>query len=353
MSIYLKVPTIDELHYRQEWMKDPKTMSYNAGYDMDLKGYDKETGTITRTDEEMIIWYNNLVNKEPDRYFAYIYDENISEPIGEVYYYLDNVIHSMGIVIQNKYRGNRYSYKALLELEKIAFEKNNISELSDIIPLDRMGAIKTFKKAGFIQTELERTEIVFGKKSIGIQLLITKESYFNNKTKLDNIIIRNAKKNDIEQIAIIKVNGWKNAYTDIVDNEYLNNMSVDKEVNSYSNKYSLNDIYVAVLNDEVVGFCRVYDYDKSEFEDSEIDCEIREIYVRPDIKGMGIGSKLFNYVLNHFKNINKRKLYLGVFENNYKSRRFYEKMGGILWKNGYLEIKEIEYPTVSYLYKLN
>lgn len=194
MSIYLKVPTIDELHYRQEWMKDPKTMSYNAGYDMDLKGYDKETGTITRTDEEMIIWYNNWVNKEPDRYFAYIYDENISEPIGEVYYYLDNVIHSMGIVIQNKYRGNRYSYKALLELEKIAFEKNNISELSDIIPLDRMGAIKTFKKAGFIQTELERTEIVFGKKSIGIQLLITKESYFNNKTKLDNIIIRNAKK---------------------------------------------------------------------------------------------------------------------------------------------------------------
>ena len=161
------------------------------------------------------------------------------------------------------------------------------------------------------------------------------------------------KKNDIEQIAIIKVNGWKNAYTDIVDNEYLNNMSVDKEVNSYSNKYSLNDIYVAVLNDEVVGFCRVYDYDKSEFEDSEIDCEIREIYVRPDIKGMGIGSKLFNYVLNHFKTINKRKLYLGVFENNYKSRRFYEKMGGILWKNGYLEIKEIEYPTVSYLYKLN
>ena len=37
-NTYLKVPSIDELHYRQEWMKDPKTMSYNAGYDMDLKG---------------------------------------------------------------------------------------------------------------------------------------------------------------------------------------------------------------------------------------------------------------------------------------------------------------------------
>ena len=69
-NIYLKVPSIDELHYRQEWMKDTKTMSYNAGFDMDLKGYNKETGTITKTDEEMINWYNNWINKEPDKYFA-------------------------------------------------------------------------------------------------------------------------------------------------------------------------------------------------------------------------------------------------------------------------------------------
>ena len=125
----------------------------------------------------MITWYNNWVDKEPDKYFAYIYDENITEPIGEVYYYLDNGIHSMGIVIQDRYRGKGYSYNALLELEKVAFEKNNISELSDIVPLDRIGAIKTFKKAGFIHTELEEKGLVFGKESIAKQLLITKEMY--------------------------------------------------------------------------------------------------------------------------------------------------------------------------------
>ncbi len=176
-NIYLKVPNVDELHYRQEWMKDSKTMSYNAGYDMELKGYDKVTGTITKTDEEMINWYNNWINKEPDKYFAYIYDNEVPEPIGEVYYYLDNGIHSMGIVIQYKYRGKGYSYNALLQLQKVAFEKNKISELSDIIPLDRIGAIKTFKKAGFIHTELEKKELVFGKESISKQLLITKEMY--------------------------------------------------------------------------------------------------------------------------------------------------------------------------------
>ena len=83
----------------------------------------------------------------------------------------------MGIVIQDKYRGKGYSYNALLELEKVAFEKNNISELSDIIPLDRIGSIKTFKKAGFIHTDLEKKELVFSKESIARQLLITKEMY--------------------------------------------------------------------------------------------------------------------------------------------------------------------------------
>ena len=85
----------------------------------------------------------------------------------------------MGILIQDKYRGKGYSYRALLELEKVAFEKNNIGELSDIIPLDRVGAIKSFKKAGFVHTNFEQKELVFGNESIAKQLLITKKMYLN------------------------------------------------------------------------------------------------------------------------------------------------------------------------------
>jgi RimJ/RimL family protein N-acetyltransferase len=180
-NTYLKVPNTKELHYRQEWMKDPRTMEYNKGFDIDLKGYDKETGTITKTDEEMISWYNNWINKEPDKFFAYIYDSEITEPIGEVYYYPDGDVHSMGILISYKYRGKGYSYPALLELEKIAFEKNNISELSDMMPLDRISAIKTFKKAGFIHTDKKVKEKIFDKEVEVRELLLTKEDYIKNK----------------------------------------------------------------------------------------------------------------------------------------------------------------------------
>lgn len=180
-KIFLLVPTINDLKYRKKWMNDPKTMSYNAGFDLYLKGYDKKSGTISKTDEEMIDWYNKWVNKEPDRYFAYIHSVDENEPIGEVYYYLNGDIHSMGILIDDKFRGKGYSYLALLELEQVAFEKNDISELSDMVPLDRIGAIKSFKKAGFVFTDKEHIEKVFDKDTIIKELLMTKEMYFNSK----------------------------------------------------------------------------------------------------------------------------------------------------------------------------
>ncbi len=62
-------------------MNDPKTMEYNAGYDIELKGYNKQTGTISKTDEEMIEWYDKWIDKEPDRFYAYIYDFNFGEPV--------------------------------------------------------------------------------------------------------------------------------------------------------------------------------------------------------------------------------------------------------------------------------
>ena len=71
------------------------------------------------------------------------------------------------------------SIKITVRIEKIAFEKNNIRELSDIVPLDRVGAIKSFKKAGFIHTDFVQKELVFGKESIAKQLLITREMYLS------------------------------------------------------------------------------------------------------------------------------------------------------------------------------
>ena len=181
-KVYFKVPSVDEMTYRQKLMMDKDTMEYNAGYDIDVKGYDYSTGTIKRTLKELKEdWYEKWVNKEPERYFAYIYVGN--EPVGEIYYYPNGDTTGMGIIIEAKHRGKGYSFDALMELERIAFEKNGISELTDLVPDYRIAAQKIFKKAGFIKTDKTEEYIRFGEKEIVSQLLITKEMYFKNKRR--------------------------------------------------------------------------------------------------------------------------------------------------------------------------
>ena len=182
-NIYLKVPKKEEIHYRKEWMIDPDTMNYNAGYDLELKGYNKKNGTIYKSDEELSVWYDKWIGVD-NKYLAFVYINDVEEPIGEVYYYLDddNKYH-MGILIISKYRGYGYSYYALKELQRVAFIDNNINELIDVIPVNRVSAIKTFKKAGFIDTDNISYEKCFNEKIRCQELLITKDKFYNSLEK--------------------------------------------------------------------------------------------------------------------------------------------------------------------------
>lgn len=166
-KIYLKVPSREEIKYRQMLMQDKDTMEYNAGYNIDLKGYDYDTGCIYKADSEMQEWYDKWIGNK-DRYYAYIVDANSNENVGEIYFYKDDEVnaYSMGIVIEAKYRGKGYSKDALIELKKIAFEEYKVNALSDQIPEYRVGALKAFEDAGFVKTGREYDENRFGKESI-------------------------------------------------------------------------------------------------------------------------------------------------------------------------------------------
>ena len=71
------------------------------------------------------------------------------------------------------------------------------------------------------------------------------------------------------------------------------------------------------------------------------------------MNSMGIGSKLFGYAINFFKQKNKRKMYLCCFNENYDSRKFYESMGGICGDEQRIEIGGRLYKLASYTYDLS
>lgn len=71
-NLFLKVPRKDQLFYRQVWMNNPKTMEYNVGYDIELKGYiqtnekykDKRFGEEKEAKQLLITKKCILINKE-------------------------------------------------------------------------------------------------------------------------------------------------------------------------------------------------------------------------------------------------------------------------------------------------
>ncbi len=84
----------------------------------------------------------------------------------------------------------------------------------------------------------------------------------------------------------------------------------------------------------------------------DIDCEITALYVKPDLKYNGIGTKLFKYVIDEFKNKNKTKMIIWCLKDNEPSKKFYTKMGGKIVKEKIMEIGDKNYLEVGFEYNI-
>ena len=166
------------------------------------------------------------------------------------------------------------------------------------------------------------------------------------------MIVRNVKKEDLKAVAEISVNGWKNAYRGIIDNEYLESLDAEKNYQRMLKDYQENGFIVAELNNEVVGFCRYTLENLFSKEYTDIDGEISAIYVKPELKRNGIGRNLFEYVFNEFKKNGNKKIILWCLKENHSSRAFYEKMGGTLCGESTITRDGKEYKEVGFKFNV-
>lgn len=98
---------------------------------------------------------------------------------------------------------------------------------------------------------------------------------------MEHIIIRDLKKEDIPEIVDIKINVWKNAYKGIISDDILNSMKKEENIKKIEENYTKYGFIVAVLNNNVVGFCSYIDSNKYTKDISNIDSEILSLYVKP------------------------------------------------------------------------
>ena len=160
---------------------------------------------------------------------------------------------------------------------------------------------------------------------------------------------RLAREEDITYIAEIKVAGWQTAYRGIVDESYLNALSVQEQATSLMTR-PLASFLVAERDGHVVGFSRIVEGTLADGETPG--CEIREFYVRPDLRRQGIGTELFKYTVLEIRCRGYKVMSLGVFEENEDGIRFYEKMGGKLKDKGVINLSGKSYPAIEYVFDL-
>lgn len=170
-SLFLHIPEYGELWYRQKIMRDPETMSYNKGYDMEFEGYDKATGCIAFPKQEWADWYAYFVRNEPQRFYAYVARKEDGAWIGEVNVHKDPDAgrYEMGIVLEAGYRGKGYAEEALRLLLKHAFEEMGADKVHNGFEAERTAAVRAHLAAGFT---------IDSKKDHAVELLITRKQYF-------------------------------------------------------------------------------------------------------------------------------------------------------------------------------
>ena len=101
-------------------------------------------------------------------------------------------------------------------------------------------------------------------------------------------------------------------------------------------------------NEKVVGFCR-FEF-SSELDN--IDCELIAIYVHPKFKRYGIGTKMFDYVLNEFYIHGKKQMILWCLADNINSINFYKAMGGQIKEYKSVLIGEKNYEELGFVYNV-
>lgn len=109
-------------------------------------------------------------------------------------------------------------------------------------------------------------------------------------------------------------------------NAYLerafNLKQVEEELSNTSSQF-----YFVYLDQEISGYLKVNTNDAQSEEMGDESLEIERIYIKNQFQKHGLGKYLFNKAMEIAQELNKEKIWLGVWEKNENAIAFYKKMG--------------------------
>ena len=141
------------------------------------------------------------------------------------------------------------------------------------------------------------------------------------------VIIRKALPEDAYNYAMCHISCWQSAYKGIVSDEFLCDMMIKKEQRIERYRKALTEpgdceYYCVLYENAMIGFCII---NKSQDERQALIGEIWAVYLVEEFRGKGYGSEIIDFAVRELKRVNPSEIFLWVFEENSRARRFYEK----------------------------
>jgi len=140
--------------------------------------------------------------------------------------------------------------------------------------------------------------------------------------------IRNPTIEDALSIAKVHVESWQVGYRGLFPDRVLDNLSVSKRTENWTNQITKNSSSILISESEnrIVGFTAFGPCRESEFDPSN-NWEIYSLYVLPSEWRKNHGATLWQTVVGQARSNQVTNLYLWVFKENKPSISFYKKLG--------------------------
>lgn len=167
-------------------------------------------------------------------------------------------------------------------------------------------------------------------------------------------MIRPATQVDIPAIAALHIAGWKGAYGGLVDQAYLDALSVEQRIKDWQGWMAAGESEVFLAEEEgrpagfvVIGRTKTPPPGSSPIRPSHSG-EIYALYLDPDFWRKGIGTALIKHAARELKARKHSTICLWVLDGNARAKAFYEKMGGQKIGNKMIEIGPNKLKEICY-----
>jgi ribosomal protein S18 acetylase RimI-like enzyme len=166
------------------------------------------------------------------------------------------------------------------------------------------------------------------------------------------VVIRDARPVEVEVIARINVQAWRESYTGLVPDELLAGIFEERKsarARFFDERDPTARLLVVEAADQIVGFAEGGACRQKEL---GTEAEIHAIYLLDEAKRQGTGRQLMANLFEHLRAKRFASAGLFVLVSNTPARRFYEALGGTPGPERTLDVKGIPLSEVAYRFDL-